>query len=561
MKEGLSHPENAESVHDAFRRAVAQWEDNDFLHVPLAACERYSPGPITLTYGQVRDRVDSLAPQYRAAGYRTGHRVALALENRVEYFVHFLALNSLGVGVVPINMELSGDEIAYVLDHSDAALVVALAVHVEKLRGITATSAKSIEAESLPVIAQEQVSGTMPAPHREIESGWSGTETEAALLYTSGTTARPKGCVLSNAHCLRMAQWYTSVGGLCKIRPGEERLITPLPLYHANALVCSFMAMLWCGGCVVQLDRFHPTSWWRTVRESRATIIHYLGVMPAMLLSMPASDEDDFSQQVTFGFGAGVDPRHQQVFEQRHGFPLIESWAMTETGAGAIFAANEEPRHPGTRCIGRPDAGTEYRLVDESGLDVSRGTAGELLVRHAGPDPRRYFFSSYYKDREATEAAWLGGWLHTGDIAREGDDGSLYFVDRQKNIIRRSGENIAAVEVEGVLLKHPAVRNCAVAPVPDPIRGEEVAALIVLKAGVESEQELAESIFEFSAGELAYYKLPAYTAFVDALPMTGSQKIRRGVLKGMLCDIVERGSAFDLRAKKKRPDRPTQVNS
>src|SRR5690606_15875928 len=161
-------------------------------------------------------------------------------------------------------------------------------------------------------------------------------------------------------------------------------------------------------------------------------------------------------------------------FEQRFGFPLIEAWAMTETGSGAIAAANREPRHVGTRCFGRLDASMEHRIVDENGCNVLPGVAGEFLVRRRGEQPRRYFFSGYYKDHDATEHAWADGWFHTGDIVRADADGNLFFVDRRKNIVRRSGENIAAVEVEGALLRHPAVRGCAVTPVPDDIRGEEV---------------------------------------------------------------------------------------
>src|SRR5690606_35661701 len=225
----------------------------------------------------------------------------------------------------------------------------------------------------------------------------------------------------------------------------------------------------------------------------------------------------------------------------------------TETGTEVCIAANCEPRHVGQRCIGRPTGKIEYRLVDEEGNDVPPGEPGELLVRVAGENPRRGFFSGYYKDPEATEKAWEGGYFHTGDVVRVGPDGSFFFVDRRKNIIRRSGENIAAVEVEGVLFQHPAVSNCAVAPVPDELRGEEVAACIIAAPGSTPGPALAEEIFGFCNERLAYYKVPAYYLFMDALPMTPSQKIQRGEVKRIAADRVGRGDCIDLRDRKRRP--------
>jgi len=155
-----------------------------------------------------------------------------------------------------------------------------------------------------------------------------------------------------------------------------------------NALAFSSMAAILSGGALVQLDRFHPTTWWQSVRDSKATIVHYLGVMPAMLLAAPPS-ELDRQHHVRFGFGAGVDPRHHAAFEKRFGFALLEAWAMTETGAAACIMANREPRHIGTSCFGRAEPAIETRIVDEKGADVGVDVPGELLVRAAGSDPRR----------------------------------------------------------------------------------------------------------------------------------------------------------------------------
>jgi acyl-coenzyme A synthetase/AMP-(fatty) acid ligase len=290
------------------------------------------------------------------------------------------------------------------------------------------------------------------------------------------------------------------------------------------------------------------------VRDSGATIVHYLGVMPAMLLAA-APSEVDREHAVRIGFGAGVDRKLHVPFEARFGFPLLEAWAMTETGSAACVMAHREPRHVGTSCFGRADAAMQWRLVDDEQADVDIGLAGELWVRASGADPRRGFFGGYLKDAEATEEAWAEGWFHTGDIVRADEDGNLYFVDRKKNVIRRSGENISAVEVESVLNQHPLVQASAVAATPDPVRGDEVLACVVTRQPVPVAQRaaLAHGLVEHTLGQLAYFKAPGYVAFVDALPLTPSQKIQRGELKAMAVQLPAQPHCIDTRAMKRRP--------
>ncbi|HEX6260774.1 MAG TPA: AMP-binding protein, partial [Woeseiaceae bacterium] len=249
--------------------------------------------------------------------------------------------------------------------------------------------------------------------------------------------------------------------------------------------------------------------------------------------------------------GAGVDPRHQEHFEKRFGFPLLEAWAMTETGAGALTIADREPRHVGLRCIGRMSRDAEFRIVDETGCDVAIGEPGELLVRARGDNPRKGFFSGYYKDEQATREAWRGDWFHTGDVVREGPDDSLFFVDRRKNVIRRSGENISAVEVEAALLGHHRVANCAVTAVPDELRGDEVFAFIV-PAGKGSADD-ARAIVDHCLELLSYFKVPGYIAFINELPLTASQKVSRAEVKKLALEHIGRSACFDMRQAKRRP--------
>jgi acyl-CoA synthetase (AMP-forming)/AMP-acid ligase II len=511
-----------ETVFGAFEQTARVHGAKPFL---------YLPGGAELTYGAALEQVGAIAARYRARGWGAAHRVALALENRPEFLLHFLALNSLRAAIVPLNPDARAAELAYVLDHSEAALVATFPEHAAKFPGRPLAVA---DADFDPPMAGEP-----------------GDASECALLYTSGTTGKPKGCLLSDHYFLNLGRQYINEGGLCAVREGEERLITPLPLFHMNALACSTMAMILAAGCVVQLDRFHPKTWWERVARSRATIVHYLGVMPAILLAQ-APGPFDRAHRVRFGYGANANPKDHAAFEARFGFPLIEGWAMTETGGGAVISASREPRHVGTRCFGAPRPGLELRIVDEEGRDVADGEAGELLVRRAGPDPRRGFFSGYLKDPEATELAWRGGWFHTGDAVRRGPDGMLHFVDRRKNIIRRSGENIAALEVETALAGHPAVVQVAVIAAPDPLRDEEVMACIVPSHGAPRTRETAVAIQDWCLERLAYFKAPGYVAFIDELPTTSTNKVQKARLADFGANPLASPECFDVRERKRR---------
>ena len=539
------------TVHEAFADACLRYPSRSFLHIPAQATAGYGGLPVDWTYQGAGERVSALQAALRAAGVQRGHRVALMLDNREEFFLYWLALNALGASIVPLNGEASAEESAHILRDSGAALAIALDSRRAALAGALAL------VDAAPPV--HWVSGDdTPVPAPNSTANASASADECALVYTSGSTGAPKGCMLSNGYMLAFGRWYTSLGGLCALEPGVERLITPLPLVHMNALACSSMAMILCGGCIIQLDRFHPGSWWEAVQQSRATVLHYLGVMPAMLLQL-APDEQDGRHAVKFGFGAGVHPKHHAAFEARFGFPLVESWSMSEVGAGGAIIANVEPRHVGTRCFGKASPAVECRIVDETGADVPAGSAGELWVRAAGDDPRAGFFSGYANQPALTEEAWAGGYFHTGDIVRQGPDGAFHFVDRKKSIIRRSGENIASLEIEAVLNQLPMVRAVGVGPVDDELRGEEVMACIELAPGHAPSRELALEIFDAARERLAYFKLPGYIAFVPALPLTASQKLQRGVLKEVARRLVEEGSAFDLRSRKKRPAHTAQV--
>jgi acyl-CoA synthetase (AMP-forming)/AMP-acid ligase II len=535
----------AQTVFDAFMATAEAAPDNVFLCAPPAAGRAYHPDGVEFTYGQTREAALNLREVYAAAGYGHGHRVALLLENRPEFFFHYLALNALGAGIVPINPDYRHDEMRYQMEHSEADLAVVIASRVGDLEAVGAERAKP-----LPVVSAEALPSSLPRPAPAPRPGRPGLDTETSLLYTSGTTGRPKGCVLTNFYYLNAGAWYCQLGGLIRLERGRERILNPLPLFHMNSQAVSATAAILTANCLAQPERFSPSRWWKDVVASDATIIHYLGVMPPLLLNQAEAPEER-GHRVKFGLGAGVEPELHGAFERRFGFPLVEVWGMTETGR--IYADCHEPRQVTTRAFGRPHGGLEARVVDDKDLDVARGVEGELLVRWGGPEgPRHGFFSGYLKNDEATEDAWRGGWLHTGDAVRQADDGMLHFVDRKKNIIRRSGENIAAAEVEACLQAHEAVAQVAVLAVADEVREEEVMACLVPMAGVTGDRALAEALQEWCLSRVAYFKAPGWILFVDRLPTTGTQKVQKTQIFPRGEDPRQRPGALDLRDRKKR---------
>jgi acyl-CoA synthetase (AMP-forming)/AMP-acid ligase II len=605
------------SPYDAFVQTTQRFPDHPFLHIPASARRAYASdhdgqcAALTLSYREMLAAIELRRLAYARAGYGAGDRVALMLENRPDFFEHFFALNALGASIVPLNGDSRAQEITYVAHHAGVVLAVGVDSTIERLHAALGDTVPLAEAKSdtLPAALRSPSPSRLASPSPTSASASASTSTsaavpplapapialdesrpatpdeECAILYTSGTTGQPKGCILDNRYFLSIARLYLSEGGLCEMHTGVERLITPLPLFHMNALACSTMAMVLSGGCLIQLDRFHPRTWWQDVVASEATIMHYLGVMPAILLALeedpgatqgtsgptPTADHSTpatpqtptqaqthtpasatKSHRLRFGYGANVDPAHQHAFESRFGIPLIEAWAMTETGGAIVIAASHEPRHIGTRCFGTPREGMQVRLADPEGHEVADGTPGEMLVRRAGPAPREGFFRGYLKDPAATETAWAGGWFHTGDIVRRDESGRLHFVDRLKNIIRRAGENIAALEVEACLLEHEAVKQTAVIAAPDPLRDEEVMACVVIAPGHAADKATAASLQQWCLERLAYFKAPGYIAFIDALPTTSTNKVQKMRLAEFGANPLLAPLCFDLRAFKKR---------
>lgn len=527
------------TLYDGLVAAAQEFPDTAFLCAPPRADRAYLPDGLELSFAQVLSQADALAARYAQAGWGIGHRVALALDNHPAHIVHFLALNKLGVSQVPVNPYYLHHELEYLLEHSEADLAVALPQNEERLRA----------AGALPVIGWCDTSTpdgfTPPAPPRPATGGTPDGASEIALVYTSGTTSRPKGAIIDNAYAFAVGRCYAAHGGALSLQRGVDRLYLPLPFFHVNAGVNTVATALLTGVCLIVPDRFHAGTWWDDLAATRATAFHYLGIIPPVLMAAPKRG-DDIKTGLRFGLGAGLDPALHAAFEARFGVPMVEVWGMTETGR--FLAACHEPRQTDTRAFGRSMPGhLEARVVDDTGTEVPVGTLGELVVRASQRDPRQGFFRGYLKNEAATEEAWRGGWFHTGDVVSQDATGMLHFTERSKNMIRRSGENISAAEVEDALIDHPGVAQVAVLPVKDEMRDEEVMACIVPSDGATGDLAAAQDILSFCRERLAYYKLPAWFQFRAELPVTGTQKIQKHRLFDAEVDPRHAPGVLDLR--------------
>jgi len=531
------------TVADAFKDATQNLPENECLRIPKSMNRDYYPDGFSMSYGEVWLTAEKLAARYTEAGYGPGHRIAILAGNHPALFIHWLALNSIGVGVVPVNPEYKSTEILAMLTASKAVLVLTTSSKFDSVRTVASQFSPPIPVELVYKFDSEFPSVIRPS------NGVITRETEAGLLFTSGTSGLPKGCILDNEAFLFNGERYANAGGVMKMTYGEERLYSPLPMYYANSFSITNPAMILIGGCMIFPDRFHPKSFWQEIKETDPTIIHHIGMIPLVLLKQDVVVEER-EHRIRYSGGAGVDPIHHSELEKRFGFPFVEFFGMSELGVCA--ADNIPPRKPETTSVGRPLAETEFKLVNSEDVEVNSGELGELCVRRTGPDHRRGLCREYLDNPEVTAQVWKNGWFHTGDILKRDEEGRFYFIDRIKHMIRRSGQNMSAAEIEAVLQGHPAINEVAVVPVWDQVRQEEPLACVVLNDGYQGDSEIAESIFYYSIEHLAYFKAPGWILFMDSLPRTGSEKLQKSALVTSDQDPALIPGVIDMRSKKTR---------
>lgn len=479
-----------------------------------------------VTYQDFGQTVNKVANGLLSLGVTKGDKVAILLPNCLEFPYSWLAANMIGAVMVPVNVRLVDEEIKYILDHSEARLLITSNSHIEIVRRVR----KDLPLLDMVVnIDDSDPSESLPfsdllhsAP--DLEPTEVGLDDLAVILYTSGTTGRPKGCLATHDYFLNLGD----IQGRLFQLTSEDRVFTAQPFYYMDPQWNTIMVMMHSATLAVA-EGFSTSKFWDQVRRHRITCFYCIGSMTSFLYNMPAS-ELDRQHNLRMVQTSGIPPRIHKAWEERFGVPVYEIYASTETTADIAVHIGMD-RKVGTACIGRPVYYRKAKIVDENDVEVRQGEIGEIVLKRG-----KGMMTGYYKDPEATERAFRGGWFHSGDLGYVDEDGDFHFVGRKKDIIRRGGENISAASIEHVLMTHPKILDAAAVPVPDRIRGEEVKVYLVPKPG----QEITyEEIIEFCQENMAAFKVPRYIELRDSLPKTPSERVQKQKLIQEKEDLTE----------------------
>jgi len=478
--------------------------------IPRSAAMRTPQAPAliegdrTLCYAALVDEIERRAVLLRARGVRAGDRVLLVSENCIDQVALIFAAASIDAWIVPLNPRLSAPEVDAIQAHCGARLAL-----------YTAAVSSEAAAHAARAGAQAQ-DGLMIGPLNtscapEAECGAAGPDAVAALVYTTGTTGRPKGVMLSHRNLLFVAAVSSRLRGLAP----QDRAWGVLPVSHVYGLTSVLLGTLCAGACLQLAPRFTPQGMLDAIRGDGLTVVQGVPAMYARLLE--AAREPRLASTLRFAYAGGspLDPALKRRVEALLGLPLHNGYGLTEAAPTVSQTRLDAPR--GDTSVGLPIPGVEARIVDRDGRDCDGAGAGELWVR--GPN----VMQGYYRDPGASAAALRpGGWLNTGDMARRDADGALFIVGRTKELIIRSGFNVFPLEVETVLNAHPGVMQSAVVGRPAADGNEDVLAFVQIAA---RQTLTAAELQAWAAQRLAPYKRPARIVFMDALPAAATGKI------------------------------------
>jgi crotonobetaine/carnitine-CoA ligase len=515
----------SQTVADLWAAAIQAAPDRPFL-IFLAADghrEEYS-------YAQCGDWIDRVADALCGLGIGPGDPVVLQLPNGPEFLVGLFALCKLGAISVPVSSGAKPDELNHIYATTDAAWVITdqdhIGEHITTMPhrspgGLVVAGVDTVNVHpgiqgqppiySMRRLATQKGARNNPTPVFD-------NSTPAEILFTSGTTAQPKGVVISQANLVYSglyAVWQAS------LRP-DDRLFTTMPACHSNFQLVALTGVLAAQATLIMAERYSASRFWEQVRQEGATVVQLIAMMVRTLLLQPARPEDSEHRVREALYFMPLADRDKTGFEQRFGLRLLNSYGSTESICWALTDPPTGPRN--WPSVGRPGLGYEVGIFDDRGRELPCGQTGEIWVRGT---PGRSLMSGYWNDPQATAAALQDNWLHTHDYGYRDQDGWFYFVDRAVNIIKRGGENISTRQVEEVLLSHPGIEQAAVIGVPDPVRDQAVKAFVVPIAGARLDPA---EIIDFCAAHLSAYKVPQFVEVTDSLPLTHSMKVAKRLL-------------------------------
>ncbi|MGW2650532.1 long-chain-fatty-acid--CoA ligase [Streptomyces sp. NPDC001393] len=461
----------------------------------------------TLTYEQLDEASARLATVLHDRGVRPGDVVTMTMPNVPLFPVVYYGILRAGGVVVPMNPLLKAREAAFVLRDSGARTALVHPMYADEVgKAATETGAKCLltdpDAFHALLLAAEPMAGVVERPD----------DATAVILYTSGTTGTPKGAELTHRNLL--TNTATTAQTLLRLGP-DDVLFGGLPLFHAFGQTCAMNTAVAAGATLTLLPRFDPGRALEIMQRDRVTV--FLGV-PTMYSALLHAERPDghgmLRLRLAVSGGAALPVEVLRGFERTFGATALEGYGLSETSPVAAFNHPDRPRKAGS--IGTPVRGVEMKLVGDDGCAVEPGEVGEIAVRGEN------VMKGYFNNPEADALALRDGWFHTGDLARVDEDGFYFIVDRKKDLIIRGGYNVYPREIEEVLYGHPAIAECAVVGVPDPLHGEEVAAVVVLRTG---EEATAEEIRDYAKERVAAYKYPRIVTLATELPKGSTGKI------------------------------------
>jgi long-chain acyl-CoA synthetase len=464
-------------------------------------------GDSVLTYAHLDELSARLATLLGAAGIEPGDRVGVMLPNVPEFPIAYYGVLRAGGVVVPMNVLLKRREIAFYLEDSGTRMLLAWHGFAEEARGGAEEAGVDL-VEIEPEGFAAQLAAHDPAP------GLADTDERdtAVILYTSGTTGKPKGAELTHANLFRNAD--VSSRTTAEIGAGDI-VFGGLPLFHSFGQTVSMNGSLMVGACLTLVPKFDPGEALETIQRDRVTHFYGVPTMYGALLHHPGRERYDTSSLRTcITGGASMPVEVLRGFEQAFSAIVLEGYGLSETSPVSTSNHPDRERKPGS--IGTPLEGVEMQVVDEDDNPLPQGEVGEIVIRGHN------VMKGYWQRPEATAEAMRGGWFHSGDMARIDEEGYFYIVDRKKDLIIRGGYNVYPREVEEVLYEHPKIREAAVVGVPVDEWGEEIGAAVVLHEG---EQLAPEAISAYVKERIAAYKYPRLVWFLEELPKGPTGKI------------------------------------
>lgn len=505
------------------------------LELVLEACEARPDHPaLIFEDGLVVTRAELLDCAERFAGFlsfrvRPGEPVAVMLENRAEFMIAWLAVIAVRSSLVSISPTAGEHDAAHMLRDSNTVLAIAgetAAPLIERLRP-DCPSLRDVVTVDGP-----EPDGLVPygdGLRLALRDSQADPSDIVNVFYTSGTTGPPKGCMLDHHWWLRA----TDVELRLSPKGRDDRLLCCLQFFYADPAL-QLLVALRSGASLVVMRRFSVSRFWQTVHDFGVTELLTIASMPVLLLKAPPGPLDR-SHRVRHAVQVGLPAELHSEMVERWGFPFLDNYGSTEAGFISRVPLELAGELIGSGSIGLPVPEMSVRIVDEEGHDVPTGEVGEFVLQAPG------MMRGYLNRPDATADVLRDGWLHTGDLGRSDERGFLYFVGRKKDMIRRSGENVSASEVEEVLRTHPGILDAAVIAVPDPLRGEEIKAYVILVDGNSQRESISpEAIAAFCRSKLAPYKVPRYIEYRSTdFPRTPSMRVQKDELRRERPDLLD----------------------